>query len=55
MKVEIEERLGVGRREMSWHRNIRGWTAIESAEKLFRISEDKDSISTVIGNALAIG
>lgn len=55
MKGKIEGKRGVGRRQISWLRNIREWTGIRNAVDLFRVAEDRDALSAVIANVRATG
>lgn len=55
LKGKIEGRRGVGRRQMSWLRNIRQWTGIPEAGELFRLAEDRVALSTVIANVRRTG
>lgn len=50
MKGKIEGRRGVGRKQISWLKNIRDWTGIHSVEQLFRMAEDRDQLAIVIAN-----
>lgn len=50
MKGKIEGRRGIGRKQMSWLKNIRDWTGIRSAEQLFRIAENREQLANVIAN-----
>ena len=50
IKGKIEGRRGVGRRQISWLRNIREWTGIGSVKELFRAAQDRDAYSRVIVN-----
>ncbi|CAG9833628.1 unnamed protein product [Diabrotica balteata] len=41
LKGKIEGRRDVGRKQVSWLKNIREWTQIPNAEQLFHIVEDR--------------
>jgi len=40
MKGKIEGSRGIGRKQMSWLKNIPDWSGIRSAEELFRLGEN---------------
>lgn len=50
MEGKIDGRRGVGRKQMSWLRNIRDWTGVREAGELFRLAEDRDAFSQVVAN-----
>lgn len=50
MKGKVEGRRGIGRKRMSWLKNIREWTGIRSAEELFRMAENRSAYAEVIAN-----
>jgi len=47
---KIEGRRGVGRKQLSWLRNIRNWTGIRTAGDLIHIAADREQFSTIINN-----
>ena len=47
---KIEGRRGVGRRLMSWLRNIRAWTGIQTVEELIHVARDREAFAQVIAN-----
>ncbi|CAH2230641.1 jg4196 [Pararge aegeria aegeria] len=47
-KVEVNRR--VGRRKMSWLRNIREWTNIVSVQTLFRLAQDREKFAELTAN-----
>lgn len=55
IKGKIEGRHRIGRRQMSWMRNIREWTGIQRAGNLFRLAEDRETLSIVIANVRGTG
>lgn len=55
LKGKIEGKRGVGRRQMSWLRNIRQWTGVSGAGELFRLAEDRVALSAVIANVRRTG
>lgn len=55
LKGRIEGRQGIGRKQLSWLRNIRTWTGIRRAEELFRAAEDKEAIARVIADVRGTG
>lgn len=50
MEGKIEGKRGVGRKQMSWLRNVRDWTGIRAAGELFRLAEDRDTFAQVVAN-----
>ncbi|XP_025996276.1 uncharacterized protein LOC113005231 [Solenopsis invicta] len=50
LKGRIEGRRGIGREKLSWLRNIRAWTGMQSAEELFRMAVDRITMARVIAN-----
>lgn len=50
LKGKIEGRRGVGRKQMSWLRNIRDWTEIRSAGQLFHMAKDREAFAMMIAN-----
>ncbi|XP_071581636.1 uncharacterized protein [Temnothorax nylanderi] len=58
LKGRIEGRRGIGRKWLSWLRNIRAWTGVRSAEELFRIAVDRITMARrarVIANVRGTG
>ena len=47
---KIEGRRGVGRKQMSWLRNIRDWTGVRRVEDLFRMARDRELLAAVVVN-----
>ena len=50
MEGKIERRRGVGRRRISWLRNIRQWTGIRAAGDIVHTCGDREKWSEVIAN-----
>lgn len=50
IKGKIEGRRGVGRKQLSWLRNIGEWTGVRRVEDLFRSTQDRESFSRVMVN-----
>ena len=50
MKGKVEGSREIGRKQMSWLKNIRDWTGIRSAEQLFRLAENREQLANVIAN-----
>jgi len=55
LKGRIEGRRGIGRKKLSWLRNIRTWTEVRSAEELFRMAVDRITMARVIANVRGTG
>lgn len=55
LKGRIDGRRGIGRKQLSWLRNIRTWTGIRNAEELFRTAEDREAIVRVIADVRGTG
>ena len=49
---KIEGKRGVGRRRISWLRNIRDWLGITHSVQLIRAAQDKDAFREMITNLL---
>ena len=47
---KIEGRRGVGRRQMSWLRNIRDWTGTNKVADLLEMTRDRDAFGRMIAN-----
>ena len=47
MEGKIEGKRGIGRKSMSWLRNIRKWTGL-SVEELFRLAPDRERFRDLI-------
>ena len=45
---KIEGRRGVGRKKLSWLRNIREWTGMRGVEELFRAAQKRDFIKVIV-------
>ncbi|KAL4713558.1 hypothetical protein ACJJTC_006146 [Scirpophaga incertulas] len=50
MMGKIAGRRSVGRRRKSWLRNIREWTGIASAARLFRLAKDRTKYAELTAN-----
>lgn len=49
MKGKIEGKRGVGRKRISWLRNIKNWTGMNT-QQLFRVAEDREAFDIVVAN-----
>lgn len=47
---KIEGRRGIGRKKMSWLRNIRQWTGLHDVQSLIHIARDREAMEHVIAN-----
>lgn len=47
---KVEGRRGVGRKKMSWLRNIRHWTGLRTVEDLIHASRNREEIESVVAN-----
>ncbi|KAL4719830.1 hypothetical protein ACJJTC_001682 [Scirpophaga incertulas] len=50
MMGQIAGKRGVGRGKKSWLRNIRQWTGVTSAAKLFHLARERDKYSALMSN-----
>ena len=48
---KIENRRGIGRRTMSWLRNIRDWTGM-NVQQLLRTAQTREAFDEIIANYL---
>jgi hypothetical protein len=46
----IEGRRGIGRKKMSWLRNIRQWTGLHDIQSLIHTARNKEAMKSVIAN-----
>lgn len=53
LKGRIVGRYGIGRKQLSWLRNIRKWTGIQGADE--RMAEDREALARVIANVWRTG
>ena len=47
---KIEGRRGIGRKKMSWLRNIRHWTGIRMVQGLIHVSRNREEMENVVAN-----
>jgi len=47
---KIEGRRGIGRKKMSWLRNIRQWTGLNDVQSLIHTARNKEERENVIAN-----
>lgn len=52
LQGKIEGRRGIGRKQMSWLRNIRSWTGIRSIGELVRLASDREQFANLIYNII---
>ena len=50
IKGKIEGKRGIGRKKMSWLRNIRQWTGLRDIQTLIHTAQDREAIDHVIAN-----
>ena len=50
MQGKIEGRRGLGRKQISWLRNIREWTGIHNIGNLFGIARDRIAFRSIVQN-----
>lgn len=47
---KIEGRRGLGRKKMSWLRNVRQWTGIRDIQTLIHTARDREAMKNVVAN-----
>ena len=50
LEGKIDGRRGVGRKQMSWARNIRQWTGLRTMEELVSAARNRDQFQHVVAN-----